>query len=208
MRYLKWRFLIFGILSICIVFFSILYLCHFLFPIPQEWLKVQGNSPQIFAENGEALMQFLNKEEQWQFDIPLQKISPFFLQALVSTEDKNFYSHNGIDFIAIFRAIIGNITRTRTYSGASTISTQCIRLLTDRSRNILTKIYEAFRAWQLEKIWTKDQILEFYCNHTPYGGNIVGVQAASWRYFDKDASQLSLSEASLLAGLPQSPNRY
>lgn len=192
------------LVSICIIFI----LLNIIFPFPQEWLVYNNESKRILDSNNKILMQFLNSKDQWQLCVPLSQISPHFLQAIIATEDKNFYSHCGIDFLAIIRSFIGNITRTKRYSGASTITTQCIKQITNRPRTITTKIYEAFRAWQLERIWSKDKILEFYCNYTPYGGNLIGVEAASLRYFNKHASQLSLSEALLLAGLPQSPNRY
>ena len=192
------------LVSLCIVFI----LLNIIFPFPKEWLIYNNESKKILDSNNKILMQFLNSKEQCQFCVPLSQISPYFLKAIIVTEDKNFYSHCGIDFLAIIRSLIGNLTHTKRYSGASTITTQCIKQITNRPRTIATKIYEAFRAWQLERIWSKDKILEFYCNYTPYGGNMIGVEAASLRYFSKHASQLSLSEALLLAGLPQSPNRY
>ena len=176
------------------------------FPFPKELLNSEQTSLRIKDCHGHCLMTFVNTDEQWHFPIPVHEVDPDFLRAIVSAEDKNFYRHGGIDWIAIVRAFGGNISGKRRRSGASTITMQTIRLLLPRQkRDMATKLYEAFRAWQLEKILSKNDILELYINRTPYGGNLIGVEAAAQKYFSKHASELSLAEAALLAGLPQSP---
>lgn len=140
---------------------------------------------------------------------PLDALPPdaWLPRALVAVEDKRFYRHHGVDPVAMTRAVFQNLAGRRVVSGASTLSTQVIRLLEPRPRTLRTKLIEAFRAVQLEARLTKDGILLQYLNRAPFGGNLVGAQAASRRYFGKDAADLSLAEAALLAGLPQSPSR-
>jgi penicillin-binding protein 1C len=131
----------------------------------------------------------------------------WIVQALVAAEDQRFWSHGGVDVRALARAMGQNLRAGRVVSGASTLSTQVIRLVEPRARTPWTKVVEAFRAWQLERRYTKVEILTQYLNRAPFGGNIVGIEAAARRYFGKGAADLSLAEAALLAGVPQSPSR-
>lgn len=128
-------------------------------------------------------------------------------QAIVAAEDQRFWRHHGVDLLALMRAVRQNVTSLRVVSGASTLSTQVIRLVEPRRRHLGTKLVEAFRALQLERAYDKREILAQYLNRAPFGGNIVGIEAAARRYFGKSAEDLSLAEAALLAGLPQSPAR-
>ncbi len=140
---------------------------------------------------------------------PLYEPQPgdWIAQAMVAAEDQRFWSHHGVDPVALLRAMKQNVTSLRTVSGASTLSTQVIRLMEPRRRNLWAKAVEAFRALQLERHGDKSSILAQYLNRAPFGSNIVGIEAAARRYFGKGAADLSLAEASLLAGLPQSPSR-
>ena len=128
-------------------------------------------------------------------------------RAIVAAEDRRFWSHPGVDGLALVRAAAQNIFSGRRVSGASTLTTQVIRLMEPRRRTLPTKAIEAFRALQLERRHTKREILEQYLDRAPFGGNLVGIEAAARRYFGKGAAQLSLAEAALLAGVPQSPSR-
>ena len=128
-------------------------------------------------------------------------------KAMVAAEDRRFWTHPGVDALAIARAIGQNLLFGRRISGASTLSTQVIRMMEPRDRTLTTKGIEAFRALQLERRHGKREILAGYLNRAPFGGNIVGIEAAARRYFGKGAAQLSLAEAALLAGVPQSPSR-
>lgn len=128
-------------------------------------------------------------------------------KAIVAAEDQRFWMHAGVDPLALARAIAQNVACGRRVSGASTISTQVIRMAVPRRRTLPTKIAEAFRALQLERRLGKREILAQYLDRAPFGGNVVGIEAAARRYFGKGAAQLSLAEAALLAGLPQSPSR-
>lgn len=128
-------------------------------------------------------------------------------QAIVAAEDRRFWSHPGVDGLALVRAAGQNAFSGRRVSGASTISTQVIRLMEPRHRTLLTKAIEAFRALQLERRHIKREILAQYLDRAPFGGNLIGIEAAARRYFGKGAAELSLAEAALLAGVPQSPSR-
>ena len=131
----------------------------------------------------------------------------WIVRALVAAEDKRFWDHRGIDFVAIVRAAFQDLASFRRVSGASTISTQVIRMVGQRPRTLRTKLVEAFQALQLERRHGKLEILRAYLNRAPFGSNLVGIEAAARRYFGKGAHELSLAEAALLAGVPQSPAR-
>ena len=133
--------------------------------------------------------------------------SHWICKAVVAAEDKRFWRHCGVDPLAALRALGQNLIGLRRVSGASTLSTQVIRLAHPRPRTLAAKVLEAFRALQMERRLGKREILEQYLNRAPFGSNLVGIEAASRRYFAKGPAELSLAEAALLAGLPQSPSR-
>ena len=156
---------------------------------------------------------YLATDDRWRLPVALDKVSPWLVKATLAVEDKRFRSHRGVDIRAIARALSGNAWRGRTVSGASTITMQ-VAGFADRDTNRPAarrgwggKLVQGFRALQIERTMTKDRILELYLTHAPYGGNIHGAEAASRRYFGKPAADLTLSEAALLAGIPQSPTR-
>ena len=128
-------------------------------------------------------------------------------KAMVAAEDRRFWTHPGVDGLALARAVGQNLFFGRRISGASTLSTQVIRMMHPRDRTAAAKLVEAFRALQLERRHGKREILAFYLDRAPFGGNVVGIEAAARRYFGKGAAHLSLAEAALLAGVPQSPSR-
>jgi penicillin-binding protein 1C len=113
-----------------------------------------------------------------------------------------------VDTTAVLRAVLQNLYAAEVVSGASTISMQLCRMVDDRPRTITAKLIETSRAIQIERRYSKSEILEHYLNIAPYGGNVRGIEAASLRYFQKSAGNLSLGEAALLAGLPKSPTRF
>lgn len=140
--------------------------------------------------------------------INLEQISPHMINATISIEDKNFYSHKGFDFPRIFKAVYINITNGKTLQGASTISQQYAKnLFLDFGKTWNRKIDEAWLTIRLEAYYTKDEILEGYLNTINYGG-IFGIENASHYYFNKSASDLTLAEASILAGIPKYPAEY
>ena len=129
-------------------------------------------------------------------------------KAVVAAEDRRFWSHGGVDVRAVVRSVKQTASSMRRVSGASTLSMQLIRLSRPRPRTLMTKGIEAFQALQMERQLTKPEIISLYLNRAPFGANLVGIEAASRRYFGKGAHDLTLGEASLLAGIPQSPTRF
>lgn len=160
-------------------------------------------SKSVLDRDGQILSVFLNTTEQWH--IHTTSPVPHKLKAAVITyEDKNFYSHVGIDMTAIIRTLKNNITKDMR-AGASTLTMQVIKLLEQNKRTYTNKLQEAMHALALETLYSKDEILQMYLNNAPYGGNIVGYKSASLLYFDKNPDSLTWSEASLLAVLPNAP---
>lgn len=143
---------------------------------------------------------------QWRFPIT-EHVPEKYAQALITFEDKRFYYHLGIDPISFCRAIVQNTKNQRVVSGGSTITMQVIRMARKgQSRSLWEKIIEAILATRLEFRHSKQEILALYSSNAPYGGNVVGIDAASWRYFGKDPKLMSWAEAATLAVLPNSPS--
>ena len=161
----------------------------------------------VLDRTGEPLRVFLGKDDSRLFWVRLEDINPRVIQATVAVEDERFFQHAGVDPVAVGRACLSNLSSGRVVSGASTVTMQIMRMAGRRPRTVWSKMIEAFRALQLEERLSKNEILELYLNLAPYGGNLVGVEAASLRYFGKHACDLTLDESALLAGLPQSPAR-
>jgi len=128
--------------------------------------------------------------------------------AVVAAEDKRFFYHFGFDPVAAVRALVTNVRRWKTVSGASTITQQVVRLIRPRPRTYWSKITETVNAVKMERQLSKDQIFELYLNLSPFGGNIRGAGLAARIYFGKDVKWVSVSEAAVLAVLPRSPSRY
>ena len=177
-------------------------------PFPVERLGQWSTSPAVLDAKGRPMLSIVAPDEQWRLPICLAEVSPWLMQATIAVEDERFYRHRGVDLLAIVRAVGQNAVAGRIVSGASTLDMQVCRMMDNRPRTCGAKLIEAFRAVQLNRLMSKEQILEMYLNVAPYGGNLRGVEAASLRYFNKRAKDLSLAEAALLAGLPQSPSRY
>lgn len=176
------------------------------FPFPMDRLH-PPQSTVMFAKNGMPLRMFLAADEAWRFPTRLDAIAPILPRILIAAEDRHFWRHPGVNPLSLVRAALANLRAGHVVSGGSTITMQLARLSHPRPRTLRAKLVEAFRALQLERRLSKDAILERYCNMAPYGGNIVGVGAASFFYFDKTPDRLSLAEAALLAVLPRSPVR-
>ncbi len=156
--------------------------------------------------NGELLGAKIAPDGQWRFPSS-GKIPDKFAKALVTFEDKRFYSHPGYDMLATGRAMRRNLKSGRVEEGGSTISMQLIRLMRKgKDRTIGEKLVELVLASRLEFRYTKDEILALYASNAPFGGNVVGVEAAAWRYFGRPADELSWGEAATLAVLPNSPS--
>lgn len=178
-----------------------------LFPFPVANLE-PAPSVRILDRNGEPLRFFLAPDGMWRFPVTLDEVSPDLVTAIIASEDRHFYRHPGVNPLAVIRALWLNLRHGRVISGASTIPMQVARLTAPAPRTLGAKIVESFRAVQLSAHYSKDQILTWYLNLAPFGGNVVGVGAAAWHYFDKDPRRLSLGEIALLSVLPRSPTRY
>ena len=171
-----------------------------------------GESSQVFAADGSSLGYV--QTDVIRREVGLDEIPKRLRNATIAIEDENFYEHNGVDYSAIVRAAVENFEAGEIQQGASTITQQLVRNLyiEDPEDNLERKIIEAEMAREYEDRYTKDEILEQYLNTAAYGTNdgrtAVGVQAAAEVFFDKDVSELNLTEAALLAGLPQAPTDY
>ncbi len=159
----------------------------------------------MLDRNNQLLAAHIAEDEQWRFPT-LTQVPEKFKQAILTFEDKRFDYHPGVDPIAMARALYLNIRHGRTVSGGSTISMQVIRLARDNPpRTLWEKFKEVILATRLELSYSKDEILALYASNAPYGGNVVGLEAASWRYFGRTPAQLSWAESATLAVLPNSP---
>ncbi|HEX7620830.1 MAG TPA: transglycosylase domain-containing protein [Anaerolineales bacterium] len=173
----------------------------------------QFETTHILDRNGDVLYEISDPNAGRRNYVPLNEISPILVAATIATEDKDFYSHGGFDPLAILRAFWQNITSGETVSGASTITQQLARalLLTPEERGQRTymrKVREAILSAEIERRYSKDEILELYLNEIYYGNLSYGVEAAAETYFGETAGQLNLAEAAFLAGLPQAPSLY
>ncbi len=156
--------------------------------------------------NGELLGARIADDGQWRF--PMSDSLPAdFVKAILHFEDEYYFYHPGVNPWSIARAIIQNISEGRVVSGGSTLTMQVIRLSKDNPRRtIVEKVIEIFQALRLEFSFSKLEILSMYAAHAPFGGNVVGLEAASWRYYSKKPHLLTLSECCLLAVLPNAPS--
>jgi penicillin-binding protein 1C len=200
----------FAVVSACLLVASVLLfaLLWVLFPFPLDRLDALRASTQVFAADGQLIRGYIADDDAWCFPLDYDSFSPWLIQATVAVEDGRFWEHPGVDGKAVARAAWQNLTHLRTVSGASTLTMQVVRLMDHRPRTVWSKAVESFRALQLERRRTKREILAAYLNRAPYGSNLRGAEAAARRYFGRPAADLTLAEAALLAGLPQSPARF
>ena len=187
------------VLAILIVAGSVFWRC---LPDP---LFTQPVSSIALGRDGRLLGARIATDEQWRFP-PLAVVPEKFAQAIVTFEDKRFYYHPGVDPLALVRSLRLNLVSGSVVSGASTLSMQVIRLArTHPPRTYGEKLIEAILALRLELRYSKAQILALYAGNAPFGGNVVGLEAAAWRYFGRGPEKLSWAESCLLAVLPNSP---
>ena len=180
-------------------------LANWCFPLPKARLHPPV-SQIVLDRNGEWLRVFLADDGMWRFSRG-EVTSPLLHQAILTSEDRWFYYHYGINPVSIVTALYDNLKAGEVVRGGSTLTMQLARLMEPKARNIPNKLIEMFRALQLENAYSKSEILKFYFNMLPYGGNIVGTAAASRFYFNKPQHALSLGEAALLAAIPNAPER-
>jgi penicillin-binding protein 1C len=162
-------------------------------------------SQEVTASDGTMLRLFTASDGRWRLPAELDRIDPMLLDMLIVREDKRYFSHPGIDLLAIGRALVQALEVGRVVSGASTLTMQTARLLEPRPRTLGSKLVEMARALQLEWHFEKREILAMYLTLAPYGGNIEGLRAASLLYLGKEPTALTPAEAALLVALPQSP---
>ena len=182
--------------------FLLFLLLNRLFPLPDEIRY----STIMLDSNGEVIHAFLTTDQKWRMKTELNEISPTLKKTLIYKEDKFFYHHPGINPLAMVRAAVMNTLHLKRTSGASTITMQVARMLEPKGRTYFNKLWEIFRAFQLEWKYNKDEILQMYFNLVPYGSNIEGVKSASILYFKKNPDHLSLAEVTALSIIPNRPS--
>ena len=175
-------------------------------PVPSALLQPPVPSIALLDRSGRPLRE-APAEERFSRELMISDVPPHVINAVLAAEDKRFYRHGGVDWIATGRAIANGLTRGRITSGASTITQQLIKNSQRRPRTLLTKLIEAATAMRLEQLWSKEQILCAYLNRVDFGNLNVGLAAAADYYFDKPVADLSEAEAALLAGLPRNPRK-
>ncbi len=169
-------------------------------------LKVMPQRTMVYDYRGQ---QFGRLSGEDRVTVPIEKVSPFFINALLAREDTRFYSHYGVDPLGIARAVVRNIMRGRAREGASTLTQQLARnSFALGGRNLHRKILEAFVSVRIEMNFSKKEILESYVNRIYFGSGYWGIETASLAYFNKPCAKLTLSEAAVLAGLIRSPQRF
>jgi len=210
----RWRLLlpILRFFSLFLILSSVGTAILFLFllkdmPRPEKFTESEiVQSTKIYDREGATLLYEIAGEEKRTL-VPLSQISPLLGQAVVAAEDQSFYQHQGIDFKAIGRAVLTDLRIKKLAQGASTISQQLIRnYFLTANKTLKRKTREAALTIELERRYSKEQILEWYLNLVPFGSNIYGAEAASQTFFDKPASDLSLPQAATMAALVKSPS--
>lgn len=178
-------------------------------PRPKDFTDTEFNqSTKIYDYKGEVLLSSVYGEEKRTY-VPLSKIPKLMQKAVIATEDANFYEHHGFDVKAILRAIRADLITHSANQGASTITQQLIRATFLTSEKTITrKVKEILLATELDRKYSKDQILEWYLNKVPFGVNLYGIEETSLTYFEKPAQDLNLAECALLAASIQSPSYY
>jgi len=164
-----------------------------------------SRSTRVYARDGELLATLYTQNRIW---VPISKVPQRVRNAFIANEDHNFYSHHGVDFAGIARAALADY-RHEQFQGASTITQQLARaLFLSNEVSISRKIQEALLAMEIERYYTKDEILERYLNLIYFGSGAYGIEAASHEYFGTDVGRLTTAQAALLAGLPAAPSDY
>lgn len=177
----------------------------YMFFLPGDLFRDTEYSTVVTSREGELLGARIASDGQWRFP-PSDSIPERFSVCLIEFEDRFFRWHPGVNPFAVARAFKDNISSGRVVSGASTITMQVARMSRQKERNLWQKMIEAVIALRIERKYTKDEILTLYATHAPFGGNVVGIEAAAWRYFNREADDLSWGEAATLAVLPNAPS--
>jgi penicillin-binding protein 1C len=173
-------------------------------PLPK--LEAVHYSTEVVDREGRLLRPYATEEGRWRLRTRIEDVDPRYLDMLIAYEDRRFRKHHGVDPYALVRSGWLWLRHREILSGGSTITMQVARLIEPRSeRTVLAKLRQMVRAVELDRIYSKDEILSAYLSLAPYGGNLEGLRAASHAYFGKEPKRLTRSEAALLVALPQSP---
>ncbi len=169
--------------------------------------RVVAESTKIYDRTGTVLLYEIHGDEKRTI-VELDQISPYIINATIAAEDRDFYKHHGLKFTAIVRSVIVNLLRGRKAQGGSTITQQFVKeAILTKEKSFERKFKEWILAYQIEKKFSKDQILKLYFNEISFGGVNYGVESAAHYFFGKKASEVTLAEAAILSALPQAPSR-
>jgi len=204
------RFITLGLASIFVGILAVGILVLYISSSLPQMITVEDYKPllvtNVYAKGGEKIGEFFRERR---IIAPREEIPDLLIKSFMAAEDATFYEHQGINFLAIFRAFIANLRAGRTVQGGSTITQQVAKsLLLSPERTYIRKIREVLLAYQMEAHLTKDQIIYLYLNQIYLGQGAYGVAAATETYFRKKLKDLTLPEMAILAGLPQAPSRY
>jgi penicillin-binding protein 1C len=175
---------------------------------PPDLSRFQDLSKELRSDTGQLAHVFQTRDEKWRLQADFNDVDPLYINMLIAREDRYFWSHPGVNPLSLLRASYQWLTHRQVISGGSTLTMQVARLLEPRPRTIKAKIIQIFRALQLERRYSKKEILEIYLTLAPYGSNLEGTRSASLAYFGKTTNQLIPSEAALLVALPQTPKLW
>lgn len=200
------KYSFFGLVGLFVLGIVVFQIFALTLPSPDKIVRRDGFSTKILDRNGKLLYDIFVDERRT--SVPLSDIPEYLKEATIAVEDKNFYKHQGFDPLAYARVVYNAIFRQK-LQGGSTLTQQLVKnALLSNERTVIRKIKEFVITLQIERKYTKDQILALYLNEIPYGGTAWGAQAASETYFGKNVRDLNLVESAVLAGLPQRPSVY
>jgi len=199
-------------ISVCTLGTAYLIFDHFSKNLPSYAELTNYNPPsvtRIYSADGKLLQEYAKERRVF---VPIENIPVSLVQAFIAAEDKNFYSHHGIDITSLVRAVINNcihFIQNKRMEGASTISQQVVKMFfLSPERSLKRKIKEAILSYKISQVYSKDKILELYLNQTFFGKGAYGVASAAKQYFNKPLEELDLAESALLAGLPKYPSIF
>jgi penicillin-binding protein 1C len=200
------RFALRAILAINLAWLALV-AAAYVVPLPARH-GATGWSSVVEYRDGRPAYVFLSSDDKWRLHVELPRVDPALLRALIALEDKRFYSHHGVDPIAVVRAAWSDAIHARRVSGGSTLSMQLARLYEPRARTLPSKLADMFRAVQLDLRLSKREILEEYLSRTPYGDNVEGIESAAWSYFGHGPQHLTPLEIATLLAVPQGPAHF